>query len=76
MLQCHAESVQDCRKAIELDPLQLKVYSRASKGLLYVGGDVEAATQILRQGINVAKDKKTLWDSVDRFNDEVCINLY
>ncbi|KAJ3406751.1 hypothetical protein HDV05_005835 [Chytridiales sp. JEL 0842] len=70
MLKQHPLSVQDCRQALDLDPSQIKIYSRASKGLLYMG-DIQAAAEMLKKGIQVAQGTPSLVEHVARLKEEL-----
>ncbi|KAJ3116273.1 hypothetical protein HDU96_010047 [Phlyctochytrium bullatum] len=70
MLGRHKESVMDCRSALNLDPTQIKVYFRASKGLLFMG-DTSAAVDVLRSGISVATANHNLSANLSRLKEEL-----
>ena len=80
MVGKHPQSVKDCRKSIELLPSQFKLYSRASKGLLFMG-DISAATSLLRSGISLLKEGKSgstssvAADHMRRLNSELDVAL-
>ncbi|KAJ3107839.1 DnaJ sub C member 7 [Phlyctochytrium planicorne] len=70
MLGRHQESVVDCRTSLNLDPTQLKVYSRASKGLLFMG-DINASMDVTRTAIALAQSKPELVGNVHRLREEL-----
>ncbi|KAI8814740.1 hypothetical protein BJ742DRAFT_671236 [Cladochytrium replicatum] len=53
MLRRYNDSLNDCRRAIELDPTFVKGYIRASKGYLFLGQPAEAVS-ILSVGMSVS----------------------
>ncbi|KAJ3191666.1 hypothetical protein HK101_007513 [Irineochytrium annulatum] len=70
MLKRHTDSVIDCRMSLSKDPLQIKVYSRAAKGLVFMG-DTTAAADMLRKAISVAKENPALLDHISRLSEEL-----
>ncbi|KAJ3216885.1 hypothetical protein HDU67_008792 [Dinochytrium kinnereticum] len=70
MLGKHSESVIDCRTSLSLDPSQIKVYSRASKGLLFMG-DISAAIHLIRSAITVASSTPASISNLARMEEDL-----
>ncbi|KAI8846137.1 hypothetical protein BC829DRAFT_376017 [Chytridium lagenaria] len=70
MLKKHAESVLDCRTSLNMDSTQIKVYSRAAKGLLFMG-DTSAAADMIRSAIAAASADSTLSSNLYRLKEDL-----
>ncbi|KAJ3012603.1 UNVERIFIED_CONTAM: hypothetical protein HDU68_001117 [Siphonaria sp. JEL0065] len=70
MSRSHALALRDCRASLAIDPSQPKLYLRGAKSLVFTG-DLGAAKQFLKEGVNVFKNDKSKWDQADKLNDEV-----